>query len=502
MKTQSESKRKFRMSVWERRNAARPTAGMALRSEALKKADRSFAYSPMARVLVWVVLLGAAARLAHGLICAPGVHPDTPDYVELARRIAAVNFAGWDGWRTPVFPLLLLLCRFDFSAVRLVQSLLGIATAAIISVLIFQRTGSSMLALLGGLAYAFDLGQISFESLVMTGALCTFLVVASVLIFARIVLAHPGGRAAGAGWHVVLGFVAGAAALTRPLFLFLAPLYLIALLSIGRRRGTLREHSKGLGALAAPASALIFGWCLFNWFTAGYLGPTSTTGFTLSYQSGRFISLAPDKYAAIREPYIRAMKQEIAATGKYGDSDTIFLAAPEIYRKTGWTKVQLSRELTAMSLEMFAEHPLLYARGVWRAWMRFWEPRGEWDPEQFSDWRQRIFLKRLWALERLPLIAVNLLFLFAAARWLIQWILHRRPWDFDLSLASVVLAASLVQAAMELGANSRFSVPTVPLVICVAMIAMWEASQARWDRAASGRQQSAARTRDGVGQPP
>jgi hypothetical protein len=232
MKTQSESIRKFRMSVWERRNAARPTAGMALRSEALKKADRSFAYSPMARVLVWVVLLGAAARLAHGLICAPGVHPDTPDYVELARRIAAVNFAGWDGWRTPVFPLLLLLCRFDFSAVRLVQSLLGIATAAMISVLIFQRTGSSRLALLGGLAYAFDLGQISFESLVMTGALCTFLVVASVLIFARIVLAHPGGRAAGAGWHVLLGFVAGAAALTRPLFLFLAPLYLIALLSI------------------------------------------------------------------------------------------------------------------------------------------------------------------------------------------------------------------------------------------------------------------------------
>ena len=51
---------------------------------------------------------------------------------------------------------------------------------------------------------------------------------------------------------------------------------------------------------------------------------------------------------------------------------TIWYAESEIKRKTGLSTAELSKQLTRMSLEMFAEHPLLYLESVARSWVRFW----------------------------------------------------------------------------------------------------------------------------------
>ena len=50
----------------------------------------------------------------------------------------------------------------------------------------------------------------------------------------------------------------------------------------------------------------------------------------------------------------------------------IWLAEDAIKRATGLTTAQLSKQLTRMSLQMFARHPMLYMESVGRAWVRFW----------------------------------------------------------------------------------------------------------------------------------
>src|SRR5271167_1433164 len=56
---------------------------------------------------------------------------DTPGFVLAAQSIVSLDFSHYDGKRTPIYPLLLLLGGMDWSVVRWIQSLLGIGIAAI-----------------------------------------------------------------------------------------------------------------------------------------------------------------------------------------------------------------------------------------------------------------------------------------------------------------------------------------------------------------------------------
>jgi hypothetical protein len=424
------------------------------------------------KISIVVILAGAAARLGFLLMTAVAIDPDTASYVELARHLRTMNFAGWDGSRTPLFPLFLLLSRVDFTVVRIVQSVLGMTVALMLTIMVLQKTSSARLAAVAGVAYAIDLGQMSFESAVMAEALCTFVLMASVLQYARIYSKHSLSGRVESGDCAVLGALAGATALTRPLYALLVPVYLAALLALnGLRKEPWHEPIKRVAALATPAFALIVGWCVFNWCTVGYFGLMSTMGFGLSNQSGEFIELAPKEYRAISGPYLRAMKRQEAATGTHFEA--IFEAAPEIYRETGWSDIQLSRELTKMSLQMFAAHPLLYARGVLRAWVRFWDPCAYFTPEQFRNGSSATLVKNLWYSQKLMLAMTNFAFILIAAWIGVRVLAGRQSLDLDCWITAIVLVASFVQAAMEFGENSRYSVPTVPLVFYVVVASSW-----------------------------
>jgi hypothetical protein len=407
---------------------------------------------------------GFAIRLVVWFAYKPAIDPDTASYVELASRIRSLNFSGWDGGRTPMYPLLILFSGLNFDALRLFQGLLGIATAALLTLLVYGRTGNSMLAGLGGLLFALNLGQVSFESTFLSESLCTFFLVGSILIFRRIWTRKTFRW----GEMAALSATAGVTALTRPMFAFLAPLYFVFLATSGRRSSlSLNERSKALAAFAAPAAVLLLGWCLVNWYTVGYFSLDTIVGFGLSNQSGEFIGLAPDKYAAIRDPYMRAAARQAAETGSH--FEPIFDAAPEIYRRTGWNEVQLSRELTRMSIELFVAHPLLYAKGVARAWLGFWSPGAYWLRDHFSgpvSW-ETVF--GAWSLQKPVYTGLNILFVLIAA-WALTSVFRGRGYcSFDLCMISLVLTASLVQAMMELGENSRYSVPTFPVVVYVVL---------------------------------
>ncbi len=421
-------------------------------------------------MLLAVVIVAMIARLLMVRNCAPAVDPDTPSYLELASDFSSLSFGGWDASRTPVFPLLLLASGRDYVTARLVQTLIGVATASLLALLVMRRTNSSVFGILAGTAWALDLGAITYESAMMSETVCTFFLLASVVALQRTV-SRPSTRRA-VTWYAVTGLLTGMTALARPLYAFLLFIYFSALLKLGEREGA-GARTRRLAAFAIPAAGLMLAWCIFNWFVAGYFGLMSTVGLSLSNHSGEFIELAPERYVAIREPYLRVVRRQIAEGGSR--SEAIFEAAPEIYRETGWTEIELSRRLTRMSLEMFIAHPLLYARSVLRGWNRFWIPDAYFGfPDQFYKPAFGLFVRKLWKVQKLVWFAVNLLFLLIAGWGALQLIRRRLSLDFDCCVIAVVLAASLVQAAIELGENSRYAVPTVPLVIYVVAVWLWK----------------------------
>lgn len=106
-------------------------------------------------------------------------------------------------------------------------------------------------------------------------------------------------------------------------------------------------------------------------------------------------------------------------------------------------------------------HPFLYAKSVARAWIPFWSSCVYLD---YCQLRNPAYFSRItgpWYAQSRLGIGVNLVF-FAVAAWRFLGCLLRRDYaDSELCMIAMVLSASVVQALIEFGENSRFSLSNV-----------------------------------------
>ncbi|HVN29354.1 MAG TPA: hypothetical protein VMT64_12745 [Candidatus Binataceae bacterium] len=387
---------------------------------------------------------------------------DTQSYVVVANAIRSLDFhAGYDGRRTPVFPALMILCGMDFDNVRLAQSLLGIAIAAIVFAIVWRRTGNATTSFIAGLLSSVGIMELLYEQVVYSETLCTFWIVLSVWMYARI----ESQEILPMRDYVLLGIAAALAGMTRPMFLYLGPLY-AALILIRRRRD--------IAALVlAPTLLLALGWSMVNARTIGYFGVTTTTGFNLSNHSGAFMELAPPRYSKIADIYLRYRDYQMEQMGS--QTMTIWLAEGEMERKLGLTHAELSRQLTRMSLEMFARHPLLYLESLSRSWARFW---GIGFYDFVRSYKQVVgggfAYGTIVAMGTLQL-AINAAFLAIAIYLFARWMMKHDRVGFDLAVIAIVLMGSVVQAFMEYGENVRYLAPLAPLTIYLVATAITRA---------------------------
>ncbi len=422
--------------------------------------------SPAAKPFIAVIAVAAAARLVT-MTLPPFLYPDSDGYIILSRQLLTLNLRGYDGHRTPVYPIFLLLGGLNLQVVRVMQNLLGIATAAMLFAMVYRSTRSAAAALAAGLAYGLDISQLSFEQLILTETLCAFMVTWSALALQRTMMEKR------SGWreYAVLGTLVGLTALTRPLYAYLAPLYLLILAMISRReRAPLGQAALRLGSFAAPAGALVLGWCMLNWVNVHDFSLATFRGYGMSNVCGAFVELAPDKYAFIRDPYLKTRAKQIATTGTH--AMTIFYAIPEIEARIGYSGFQLSRDLAAMSVELYIHHPMLYAQWVARGWMRFWRPPRYGQARSPGPALESAY-RALWPVESVALRGVNLMFLLSACLLIADLFLRRSMPAFDLCAAAIVLVASVLQGMMDFGENARYSVPTAPLVLYVVVVTAW-----------------------------
>ncbi len=413
--------------------------------------------------LVALIAISGLVRLLIGLNFRARSSWDTGEFVLAARSIASLDFSQYDGRRTPIYPLLLLLAGMDWDAVRLIQSLLGTATASMMFAITWQRSRSTSAALVAGLLTSVSLTELFFEQVIYSETLCTFWIVVSLLAYARTI------ESAGFWDFTLLGTSAALAGMTRPMFLFLGPLYFCFIVT---RTRTLRLRTMVL----APTLLLALGWSAVNKHTVNYFGVTTTTGYNLSNHSGAFMELAPPQYSEIADIYLRYRAWQIPRMGS--QTMTIWYAENEIKRKTGLSTAELSKQLTRMSLQMFVQHPLLYLTLVARSWVRFWG-FGFYDFIGSFKNSTTSFVYALLLVFGTLQLGINAAFLGIAAYSIARWMRGKVRFDFELSVIAIILTGSVVQALMEYGENVRYLAPLVPLTIYVVVTFAWRAVELR-----------------------
>src|SRR5204863_1592970 len=173
---------------------------------------------------------------------------------------------------------------------------------------------------------------------------------------------------------------------------------------------------------------------------------------------------APDRYATVRDIYVKHRDAKMALTGRYNAN---WDAIPELLATTRLSLPALNQQLIGLSVHLFLHHPVRYAVGVTRAWIDFWMVPHYWTPEHLSPRWLASVVTGVWRVEHPLIRLMNVAFIMLTAAAVVSSRFRARVrYDFTLAaISTVVLSSSLVQALGEYGENARYAVPVQSLVI-------------------------------------
>jgi hypothetical protein len=462
-------------------------------------------HSPTFWVFV-VLMTGLVVRLLTILLYQPVAYSDTPSYRRLAEAVRG-GFVLYDGTRTPGYPVFLAVVGSDRN-VWLVQLMMGLVTTLLLYYIGWKLTGQPWLGGIVGLAHTLNLGQLFFESNLLTETLTTFLltlVAAGVLIW----VSRPGKRNIWLAFGLAL--VSTIALLVRPLFIFL-PFFALIFLYLSSRLADRRvypinhEHA---GEDSSPPSlsqfrwmlALVFllpvilllgGWVTFIHAKFGDWSLTTMTGYHLIQHTGSYFEYVPDEYAELRDTYIRYRDAQVAQYGS--QANTIWEAIPEMSQVSGYNFYDLSRVLAKISMDLILEHPLLFIQNALQGWWMFWRTSVYWSAEALRFPALASVINPTVLIQRGILFVSNLAFIGASLYFMLTELLacirHKAGWQrlqFDKPahkayfwfLTGNIWLASILQTLLDHGDNPRFLVPLQSLVGLWVVLFFFEWAQNR-----------------------
>ncbi len=407
---------------------------------------------------LWILTRGLLFLLYSPL---PG--DDTGTYQSLASQIANLDFHEYNGFRTPGYPLLMLLAFNNNYMIWIIQSILGLLISILVFFIIRLHGMSVKWALAGAVLQLLALNEMFFEAFILTETLTTFLVVLVCYLFIYSAIYKS-------NWYslAAVGMISALLTLTRPQYLFIIPLFTFFIIIF--------FHSKRISLLSIFlifSLVPVLGWMSFNKEKTGYFTMSTWLGYHLTNHSGAFMEYAPDEYAVIRDIYLKYRKIKIAERGTH--RMTFWLARQELREATGLPEPQIAHQFQQLSMQLFARFPLRYIASVTDAWLSFWVVPNYWHLDNLKSQTLADGLKIIWQGQQVLYRLFNLLFLIATVVLLWQLLRKRKPLQYNLVpllLTMVILGTSVTQALTEYGENGRYSIPTQPLVMAVVTLAI------------------------------
>jgi hypothetical protein len=426
------------------------------------------------RYALVVLVMGALGRLLWKILARPTFSLCLGDmsfdlsYAQAAQNILWFNFHAL-GFRAPVYPFLLALCDLNPRAILVAQSIFGIAASLMIFDIAFRRTRHGPFSLLVGLACSLIPELLAYEYWVMTEALTNFLLVTSLWLITR----GDGTGESNIRYPLGLGSIVALAGLTRPLMICLVPVYYCCLVPLWPpakilRRGALKKTL----FFTLPVIVLILGWCGFNYFNSGYFTPTTRAGQHLMMQVDPYVALAPDRFAVLRDAWLRSRQQ---TDDDFSRSPTAVYdgALPEMERQTRKTESQVCHELLSLALYLESHHPLLCLRRAELGWIMFWgKPTSE-EVKWVQGGNTRL-VEFVTAIANFLVREVKGAFLVLALLSVLSVLLRLKIFTkVEYLIFTMVLWASVFAAFTDFGENNRYCVPFYMLIVYTLMTRGW-----------------------------
>lgn len=357
------------------------------------------------------------------------------------------------GIRGVVYPALLSLFPPRGATLFVTQSFLGALGAVMVLMLLRSMKKASRWDLLWAIAATSIPTLVIMELIVLSESLTAFLTLAALVAFRNLQLDGFSASAA-------TGLGASCAMLyhTKPQFGFAIVLFALALL-LSRQRSI-----RCIAAFAAPVLSLQILVMNLNMSAGNFRGVTSTLGYSL-FDHAQQLLTCPGKDP---DPHIEYYCRARAALGTAGNPTgyTAWLISPAMYELH-----ELFPEVTAdyarLSFRLIAAHPAWYAGSVARSFRDFWINDVPMVAPVIGGKNQNVILP----VDRFLRRCFAICFFLSLAGLLSRRVRHNRDAVlFCLVTILMVLGSATVQALAESGnEQARFAVPTMPLLLTVAV---------------------------------
>lgn len=394
------------------------------------------------------------------------MYPDSTDYINLAEHILKLDFTGYGGERSPGYPLLLAATNMSYLFTVILQSASSIASLVLTyktALIVGINKKASFFATIGLSCYV---PMALFEFSILSETLTLFTITAIFYLFFSI---QP--EKGEISYNRLLVVLCGFLILIKPFYIFL-PVLLFLLLFFNRipKREILFKHIY----IAIIPATLFLGWSYVNKVNTGYFTSTTFYGFNLAQNCVNFAEKTTPEYAEIGRIYA---KYRDGTDSEKETAMTIWLAEPELREKTGLSFPDLSAKLYDYSIATIKENPIDYLKQAFVSWCDFWKTSLYWEYGSVAVPHANDVILYVCYAERIVLQLIKILFVL-----LIPYNIIRTVREKNLSppfvISIVVLTASILQALMTYGTNSRFSFP-FELLIVLSVIANWEGFRKR-----------------------
>lgn len=383
------------------------------------------------------------------------VYPDSADYIELAKRLLNFNLNGYEGQRSPGYPLLLSLANTNLYLTAIFQSISGIITCIFIYKICIALNLAKRSSLLLAILSACYVPSIFFEYSILSESLTLLFITISFYILFRLLKENnPPIR-----YYLLLSFSCAFLVLIKPFYIYMAGLLFIFL--IIHHITTKAVILKVLSVIILP-SLIFVSWSAVNKVNTGYFTSTTYFGFNMAQNCVSFAENTTDEYRDIGNIY--AKYRDNRDSSEYEIAMAIWEAYPELKDETGLSLPDLSNKLYKYSITTIKMNVTAYIKQAVISWADFWKTSLYWEYDSFEIPHANVILKYICYAERIILQLIKIMFVLLIPYHLIMFI-RKKNLSPQLIISVVVLSASILQALVTYGTNSRFSFPFEMLIV-------------------------------------
>lgn len=418
--------------------------------------------------LVFPLLIGAILRAFVAWAYPFMLSSDAPGYLEVARMIHSGNFDGYDAFRPPGYPFLIVVSESLGVNLHLIQTLMGLLSIVFVHDAMSRIGVGARVRLVSCSLLAVSIQFPFLEATMLTETMTSLFLTALAALVVRVATEESTARAT--VFAALAGCCAGVVALTHSLFAIAAGVIGLAMLARGENfRSFVWRSAPRAAAYVIPIVLMVGGWMLFNKRTMGEFAFTTNAGYTIINHVLPVIASATNEDAVSRTIRREYQKSE---TLRAETDDNRSLVTSEITtslaKTQGWPRREISRRLQSASMAAIRQNPGAYAESVAKAWLRYWRVPLTWEPDNARSDLFRKFTSLIWWLLKCAWFGIEIALVAVAVFALVRWRGVAPP---HAVLAWAIIAVSVVQALLQYADNSRYAEPAMPVMLVVVAAA-------------------------------